>query len=172
MTLALDLERPVRGREFDFDSHGKEVILYTKFVDDNEIREMLNCKTIAVVGCSPNPDRASHYVAEYLKTAGYKVIPVNPGHESLLGGKCYPNLAQIPEKVDLVNIFRRPEHVFPIVQDAIKIGAKSVWMQDGIEHALAEESALKAGLKVVANDCIMREHQRLGGPFRKTITTC
>ena len=141
-------------------------------MDDDEIRAILNLKTIAVVGCSPKEDRASHSVAQYLKTAGYKIIPVNPGHDSILGETCYPNLTQIPEKVDIVNIFRRSEHVFPVVQDAIRIGAKAVWMQDGIEHALAGENAVKAGLKVVMDDCIMREHRRLGGPFRRTITTC
>lgn len=141
-------------------------------MDDNEIREILNLKTIAVVGCSPNERRASHHVAEYLKRAGYRVIPVNPGTLSILGEKCYPNLLEIPEKVDVVNIFRRSEHVFSVVRDAIRIGAKAVWMQDGIEHTLAAENASKAGLKVVMDDCFMRQHQRLGGPFRKTITTC
>lgn len=141
-------------------------------LDDAEIREILNYQTIAVVGCSPKEHRPSNRVASYLKMVGYKVIPVNPGYSSILGEKCYPNLLEIGQKVDIVNIFRRSEHVFPIVRDAIKIGAKAVWMQDGIEHFLAEETAQKAGLKVVMNDCIMREHQRLGGPFRKTIPTC
>lgn len=141
-------------------------------VDDSEIREILGYKTIAVVGCSPKEHRPSNRVASYLKMVGYKVIPVNPGYTSILGEKCYPNLLEIPEKVEVVNIFRRSEQVFPIVRDAIKIGAKAIWMQDGIEHALAEETAHKAGLKVVMNNCIMREHQRLGGPFRKTITIC
>lgn len=141
-------------------------------MEDSKIREILSLKTIAIVGCSANEDRASHYVAYYLKTAGYRIIPVNPGHSQILGEKCYPNLLEIPEKVELVNIFRRPEHVFPIVRDAIKVGAKAIWMQDGIEHSLAGETAEKSGLKVVMNDCIMREHRRLGGPFGKTITTC
>ena len=139
---------------------------------DGDIREILNMKVIAVVGCSPKEDRPSHAVADYLRSAGYSVIPVNPGCARILGEKCYPNLLEIPEKVDVVNIFRRSEHVYPIVQDAIKIKAKAVWMQDGVEHELAAETARRAGLKVVMNDCIMREHHRRGGPFRKTITTC
>ena len=139
---------------------------------DDEILEILNLKTIAVVGCSPNPERPSHAVAKYLMTAGYKVIPVNPGYPSILGVKCHPNLIEILEPVDIVDIFRRSEHVFPIVQDAIKVKAKVVWMQDGIEHPLAAENAEKAGLKVVMDDCLMRQRQRFGGPFRKTITTC
>lgn len=141
-------------------------------MNDSEIREILNCNTIAVVGCSPKEYRPSNRVASYLKMVGYRVIPVNPGYTVILEEKCYPNLLEIPEKVEVVDIFRNAEHVFPIVCDAIKIGAKAVWMQDGIEHSLAAETARKAGLKVVLNDCIMREHQRLGGPFRKTITTC
>lgn len=141
-------------------------------INDSEIQEILKYKTIAVVGCSPKEDRPSNQVASYLKMVGYKIVPVNPGYSSILGERCYPNLLEIPEKIEIVNIFRRSEHVFPIVRDAIKIGAKVVWMQAGIEHASAAETALKAGLKVVMNNCIMREHQRLGGPFRKTITTC
>lgn len=141
-------------------------------MNDSKIRQILSFQTIAVVGCSPKEHRASHQVASYLRMVGYKMIPVNPGYPSILGEKCYPNLLEIREKVDIVNIFRRSEHVFPIVRDAVKIGAKAVWMQDGIIHDLAAEEAEKAGLLVVMNDCIMREHHRLGGPFRRTITTC
>ena len=129
-------------------------------------------KTIAVVGCSPREDRASHAVASYLKAVGYRVIPVNPGYDSILGEKCYPNLTAIPEKVEVVDIFRRAEHVFPIVREAIKIGARAVWMQDGVTHTLAAEEARAAGLKVVMDDCLMRQHHRWMGPFRKTITSC
>jgi uncharacterized protein len=140
-------------------------------VNEQTILDILRMKTIAVVGCSPKPERASHYVAEYMMQQGYKVIPVNPGFQEILGEKCYPNLLAIPEKVDLVNIFRRPEEVFPIIQDAIKIKAKAIWMQDGIEHPLGAQKAIEAGLKVVQNDCLMREHRRRGG-FNKTVTTC
>ena len=82
---------------------------------------ILSLKTIAVVGCSPKPERPSHGVARYLQVAGYKIIPVNPGHERILGEKCYPNLSEIPEKVDVVDIFRRSEEVLPVVKEAIKI---------------------------------------------------
>ena len=141
-------------------------------IQNDDILDILSMKTIAVVGCSPHEDRPSHYVAEYLQSAGYRVIPVHPGCSQVLGEKCYPNLLEIPGKIDVVSIFRKSEHVYPIVQDAIKIKAKAVWMQDGVEHELAGETASRAGLKVVMNDCIMREHQRRGGPFRRTITTC
>lgn len=141
---------------------------------DEEIKEILNYKVVAVVGCSPKEERPSYQIASYLKRVGYTVIPVNPGHETILGEKCYPNLSQIPKSagVEVVNIFRRPEHVFPIVKEAIQIGAKAIWMQDGVEHPAAEELARAAGLKVISNDCIFRQHQRLLGPFRKNITTC
>ena len=123
------------------------------------IREILQLKIIAVVGCSPKEERPSHYVSAYLKSEGYRIIPVNPGHSRIIGEKCYPDLLKIPERIDLVLIFRRPEHVFSIVNDAIKIKAKAVWMQDGIEDLPASQAAQKAGLKVVMNDCIMRRHQ-------------
>ena len=139
---------------------------------EQDIVDILNMKVIAVVGCSPKPERPSHYVAKYLQSVGYQIIPVNPGFKEILGEKCYPNLSEIPGKVDVVDIFRRSEEVFPIVQEAIKIGAKAIWMQDGVEHDLSEEKARQAGLKVVTNNCLLREHQRRGGPFRKTITTC
>ncbi len=143
-------------------------------MSDAEIKEILNYKVVAVVGCSPKEDRPSHHIASYLKQVGYTMIPVNPGHESILGEKCYPNLAQIPRAagVEIVNIFRRSEHVFPIIKEAIQIGAKAIWMQDGVEHPQAEKMAKDAGLKVISNDCIFRQHQRLLGPYRKNITTC
>ena len=139
---------------------------------DPELREILSYPTVAVVGCSPKESRPSHAVALYLRNAGYRVIPVNPGFSEILGEKCYPNLLQIPEKVDVVDVFRRSEEVLPIVRDAVRIGAKAVWLQDGVAHPAGEEEARRAGLKVVSNDCMMREHRRLGGPGRKTVTTC
>ncbi len=139
---------------------------------EDAVQEILNMKTIAVVGCSPKPERPSHYVAEYLRNVGYKIIPVNPGFQEILGEKCFPNLLAVPEPVDIVEIFRKSEEVFPIVQDAIKIKAKAVWMQDGVIHEAAAKLARDAGLKVVMDDCMLREHQRRQGPFRKTITTC
>lgn len=118
-------------------------------------------KTIAIVGLSPEPGRPSHRVAAYLKgKGGYKIIPVNPAVQSVLGEKSYPDLKAIPVKVDVVDIFRRPEFVQQIVEDAIKIGAKAVWMQEGIVHEEAARRARGAGLVVVMDRCMMKEHAK------------
>jgi uncharacterized protein len=122
-----------------------------------------SCKTIAIVGLSGNPERASNHVGEYLKAHGYKILPVNPGEKEILGLTCYPDLASIPEKIDVVDIFRKSEDVPPIVKDAVKIGAKAVWMQEGVIHQEAAKEALKAGLKVVMNKCMLKEHVRCFG---------
>ncbi|MBI2069171.1 MAG: CoA-binding protein [Elusimicrobia bacterium] len=119
-------------------------------------------KTIAVVGLSPKPERPSHDVARYLKARGYKIIPVNPGHKEILGEPCYPSLLEVPEKVDLVDIFRETAAVPDIVDQAIKIKAKAVWMQLGIIHNEAAKKAKAAGLKVVMNACTKVEHMGLG----------
>jgi predicted CoA-binding protein len=125
-------------------------------------REMLeNAKTIAVVGLSDNPERTSNRVARYMQERGYKIIPVNPTIKESLGEKAYPSLRDIPEKVDIVNIFRRSEDVPPIVDDAIAIQAKGIWMQEGIADENAAEKAQLAGLKVVMDSCIMVQHSRL-----------
>lgn len=118
-------------------------------------------KTIAVVGLSKNPMRPSHGVSEYMQHQGYRIIPVNPGHPEILGEKCYRTLEEIPEPVDIVNIFRRSEMIAPVVDSAIAIGAKVVWMQEGIEHEEAAEKARAAGLEVVMNTCILKEHRRI-----------
>jgi uncharacterized protein len=124
--------------------------------------DILNsCKTIAIVGLSSNPDRASHHVGSYLKEQGYRIIPVNPTEKSVLGEVCYPDLASIPHKVDVVDIFRKSEDVPAIVDDAIKCGAKAVWMQEGIINEVAAATARQAGLKVVMNKCMLKEHTRL-----------
>jgi uncharacterized protein len=120
-----------------------------------------NSKTIAIVGCSSNPERASNHVAGYLKEKGYRVIPVNPAEKEVLGEVCYPDLSSVPGKVDVVDIFRKSEDVPPIVNDAIKIGAKAVWMQEGVSSPEAAKEAMKAGLKVVMNKCMLKEHSRL-----------
>ena len=126
-----------------------------------EIRKLLeDSKTIAVVGLSPKPYRASHGVSAYMQRAGYKIIPVNPGHAEILGEKCYPNLEAIPTRVDIVDIFRRSEHVPDVVESAIRIGAKAVWMQEGIVHEEAADRARDAGLEVVMDRCILQEHMR------------
>jgi predicted CoA-binding protein len=115
---------------------------------------------IAVVGLSSNPVRASHSVARYLQSQGYKIIPVNPNEKEVLGEKAYPDLLSIPEKVDIVDIFRRSEDVPPIVDQAIQVKAKVVWMQEGITNEEAAKKAYDAGLTVVMDKCMYREHCR------------
>jgi uncharacterized protein len=114
--------------------------------------------TIAVVGLSARRFRPSYGVAEYMQSAGYRIIPVNPGESEVLGEKCYARLEDIPESIDIVDIFRRSEFVPPIVESAIRIGARGVWMQEGVIHSEAAESARRAGLFVAMNSCILKEH--------------
>ena len=131
---------------------------------DEELKEMLiGCKTVAVVGISPREDRPSYIVASYLKSKGYRMIPVRPDGDLILGEKVYHSLMEIPKevKIDLVDIFRRSEDVPPIVDQAIQQGAKVVWMQEGVVHQEAGVKAEKAGLKVVMDRCMKKEHQRL-----------
>ena len=123
-------------------------------------------KTIAVVGLSPNPQRPSHDVARYLQQQGYHIIPVNPSVTEVLGEKSYPDLSSIPEHIDVVDIFRRSEDVPPIVEEAIKLKASAVWMQEGVIHEEAAERARRAGLRVVMDKCILKEHKRLSPPKR------
>ena len=118
-------------------------------------------RVIAIVGLSPKPERPSCRVASYLKRKGYKVIPVNPREEEILGETSYPDLSSIPEPIDVVDIFRRPEDVPAIVEDAIKTGAKAVWMQEGVINEEAAARAREAGLKVVMDKCMMKEHRKL-----------
>jgi predicted CoA-binding protein len=127
-----------------------------------KIRRILrNSKTIAVVGLSPKPHRPSHQVALYLMEAGYTIIPVNPGHDDLLGHTCYPNLRAIPTLVDMVDIFRRPEAVMNIVEDAVAIDALYIWMQEGIVNLEAAAKAEAAGLMVVMDRCTKIDHMNL-----------
>ena len=126
------------------------------------IRKILkDSSIIAVVGLSPKPHRPSHQVSRYLMEAGYTIIPVNPGQDSILGLPCYPNLRAIPSPVDTVDIFRRQEEVLPIVEDAIAIGAKYIWMQEGIVNEEAAARAETAGLVVVMDRCTMIDHMNL-----------
>ena len=127
-----------------------------------EKRILKDYRTIAMVGLSPNPTRPSHIVASYLKENGYRIIPVNPRAGEILGEISYPNLSSIPERVDVVDIFRRSHEVPAIVQEAITVGAKAVWMQEGVKHVEAAEQARKAGLLVVMDRCMFKEHRRLG----------
>lgn len=118
---------------------------------------------VAVVGLSANWYRPSYFAAKYLQDHGYKIIPVNPNYEEILGEKCYPSLLEIPEPVDVVQIFRKPEDVPPIVEQAIKIGAKVIWMQLGVINGEAAGIAEDAGLDVVMDRCMKIEHARLFG---------
>jgi hypothetical protein len=124
---------------------------------------LLSTKTIASVGLSSNPLKASYGVVAYLQARGYRIIPVNPTATEILGEKAYPDLSAIPEKVDVVQVFRRPEDVPPVVEEAIKIGAKVVWMQEGISNEEAAQAASEAGLQVVMDACMRATHQRLIG---------
>jgi len=117
-------------------------------------------KTIAVVGLSSNPVRPSHGVTEYMQSVGYRIIPVNPNEREVLGEKSYARLEEVPEKIEIVNVFRRAEEVPAVVESAIRIGAKVVWMQSGVENEAAAEKALAAGLVVVEDACILVEHRR------------
>ena len=127
----------------------------------NPVEILKNWKTIAVVGLSPNPYRPSNGVSAYMKEQGYRIIPVNPGHAQILGEKSYRRLEDIPEPVEIVNVFRRSEEVGPVVDSAIAIGAKAVWMQQGVYNEEAAERARAAGLEVVMDRCILQEHRKL-----------
>ena len=132
---------------------------------DEALKKILDAhKVIAAVGLSSNPSRASWRVAKYLKAHGYRVIPVNPNETEVHGEKAYPDLKSVPEKVGLVQVFRNPDAVPPIVEDAIAIGAKVVWMQDGAGNPEAAKRAEEAGLTAVVDDCMMRVHARVSAP--------
>jgi hypothetical protein len=126
------------------------------------ISEILDsCRTIAVVGLSGKRYRPSYGVAEYMQKAGYRIIPVNPNESEVLGEKSYPDLDSVPEGVDIVDIFRRSEYVPEIVEAAIRKKAKAVWMQEGVIHEAAARRAEEAGLTVVMDRCILKDHRRL-----------
>lgn len=120
-----------------------------------------NAKTIAVVGLSSNPMRASYGVSEYMQSVGYRIIPVNPKETEVLGEKAYAALEDVPVPVDIVNIFRLPRFVPEVVDSAIRIGAKGVWMQEEIVHEDAARKAREAGLEVVMDSCILKEHRKI-----------
>ena len=114
--------------------------------------QLSNSRTIAVVGLSPNPERPSHYVAKYLQQQGYRIIPVNPAIDEALGEKAYPDLASVPVPVDMVDVFRRSDLVAPVVDEAIEMGARYIWMQDGVVNEEAAEKARAAGISVVMDN--------------------
>jgi len=121
-------------------------------------RILESARTIAVVGLSPDPRRPSHGVARYLQRAGYRIIPVNPNLDEVLGERAYPSLREVSDPVDVVDVFRRSEFVGPIVDDAIAMRARAVWLQDGVIDEQAAARARAAGLDVVMDDCMMRRH--------------
>jgi predicted CoA-binding protein len=126
--------------------------------EDEAITKLLEtAKTIAVVGLSGRPYRASFGVTETLQSSGYRIFPVNPNEREVLGEKCYARLEDIPEKIDIVDIFRRPEFVPEIVDAAIRIGARAIWMQEGVEDEPSAERARRAGLFVIMDNCIAKE---------------
>jgi predicted CoA-binding protein len=129
--------------------------------EPERIAELLKqSKTIAVVGLSDNPLRPSFGVSSYMQSQGYRIIPVNPTVTESLGEKAYPTLLDVPEKIDIVNIFRRPEAVPEIVDEAIQLNVPAIWMQEGVVHEQAAEKARKAGISVVMDLCILKEHMR------------
>jgi predicted CoA-binding protein len=129
--------------------------------DPETIKRILDeCRTIAVVGLSSTPTRPSHGVAGYMQRAGYRVIPVNPNEREVLGEKAYASLAEVPEGIDLIDVFRRSEEAGAVVDEAIAIGAKAVWLQEGVIDDAAAQRALDAGLLVVMDRCWLKEHAR------------
>ena len=124
---------------------------------------LLSTKTIASVGLSSNTEKESYWIVLYLKEQGYRIIPVNPTADEILGEKSYPDLESVPEKIDVVQVFRKPEDVPPVVDSAIKAGAKVVWMQEGIVNEEAAQKAREAGLQVVMDACMRVTHRRLIG---------
>jgi len=132
---------------------------------DEEMKEiLLSTKTIASVGLSSNMEKESYWIVSYLKDQGYRIIPVNPTATEILGEKAYPDLSSVPDKVDVVQVFRKSEDVPPVVDEAIKIGAKVVWTQEGISNEGAAQKARAAGLQVVMDACMRATHRHLIGP--------
>ena len=132
--------------------------------DDQMMKDiLLSAKTIASVGLSSNQQKESYWIVSYLRDQGYRIIPVNPTADEILGEKAYPDLESVPEKIDVVQVFRKPEDVPPVVDSAIKIGAKAIWMQEGIVNEEAAQKARQAGLQVVMDACMRVTHRRLIG---------
>jgi len=125
-------------------------------------RILSDSRTIAVVGLSEKPERPSHEVARYLQERGFRIIPVNPNVREVLGEKAYPSLREIPGSVDLVDVFRRPEEMVPVAEEAIRIGARFFWMQEGVTNREAEEMLAGAGIPVVADRCMKKELAKRG----------
>ena len=130
-------------------------------MDNNQIIKILKLKSIAIVGLSNKHHKPSYQIFKYLNRNGYNTIPVNPSYSIVENKECYSDLESINKPVDTVNIFRKSKYVLPIIQSAIKINAKAIWMQDGVINEKASEAAKNAGLLVIMNDCILRRHQEM-----------
>ena len=128
---------------------------------DEQIRKFYSLKNIAVVGMSKNPEKAAYYVPKYLADRGYNVIPVNPTADEIMGKKCYHEIDEVQDSIDIVDVFRPSDQVLPVIEAAIKKNPKVIWLQEGIHNAEAEELARKAGIEVVFNRCMLAEHGRL-----------
>ena len=128
---------------------------------DEQIRDILSFKKVAVIGMSKHSSKAAHYVPKYLSDNGFDVIPVNPTADEILGKKCYDSISEINEEIEIVDIFRPSDQVLLIIQEAIKKKPKVIWLQEGIHNSEAEELARKEGIKVVYNRCMLVEHRRL-----------
>jgi len=129
------------------------------FDEAADLNAMLDMKSIAVVGLSSDPSRDSHRVAGYLQRVGYDIIPINPNETEVLGKRAYGSLSDLPEPPDMLDVFRRPEYVGEVVEEAIKVGAKGVWLQSGIVNYEAARRAREAGLHIVMDRCMMVEHR-------------
>ena len=128
---------------------------------DTEILEILKMKKVAVVGMSKNPDKAAHYVPKYLHDNGYDITPVNPNADVILKKQCYDDIADVPDYVDIIEIFRPSDQVMPIIKEAIKKKPKVIWLQEGIHNKEAEKLAHDVGIDVIFNRCMLAEHSRL-----------
>jgi predicted CoA-binding protein len=128
---------------------------------DDQIRDILSLRKVAVIGMSKNSSKAAHYVPKYLSENGYDITPINPTAEQILEKKCYSSISEIDEQIDIVDIFRPSDDVLPFVQEAIKKKPKVIWLQEGIHNLEAEDLARKDGIKVIFNRCMLAEHQRL-----------
>lgn len=128
---------------------------------DEEIKQIFSLKNVAVIGMSKHPEKAAHFVPKYLAEQGYNILPINPTTSEILDRKCYSNVTEIDQTIDIVDIFRPSEEVVPVVEQAIKMKPKVIWLQQGIHNQKAEELARREGIKVVFNRCMLAEHQRL-----------
>ncbi len=130
-------------------------------LSDEQIRDILSLKKVAVVGMSRDPSKAAHFVPSYLSDNGYDIIPVNPMAQEILGKRCHRDISEADDDIDIVNVFRPSDQVLPVVLEAIKKRPKVIWLQEGIHNQEAEEIAKKSGIKIIFNRCMMTEHRRL-----------